>query len=161
MSDRQRFFELFFSGCLGITAAKGPDYNPDNIPLMDVLETAVDLDVGIPHILWTYYRKHATVIRRHCIAGEVESEPIMGRAQDAANYLAMMMFYESYKQELHAAWRQHWVEQECEQESGLNGIATTHPSQCQTCRTLRWLERRAFSVGSDPTSSRSTRKARG
>jgi hypothetical protein len=159
LTDRQRYFELFFSGCLAITAAKGPDYNPDNIPLMDVLETAVDLDTGIPHVLWTYYRKHATAIRRHCIDGMLESEPVMGRLQDAANYLAMLSFYEAYKQELHAVWRKHWAGQSCE-------CARTNPMGiladiCPRDKTLLWLERRAFAIGSDPTSSHSTPKARG
>jgi hypothetical protein len=147
-SQRQTYLELFYSNCLAITRSKGTDYDPDGIPLMDVLAHAVDTNTEVRQVLWIYYGKHASAIRRYIQTGTVESEPLPGRLMDAANYLALISFYDTYKTDLHAAWRQHWLRQICACDDGPVDPLTQAVARCNRCETLSYLERRAFGVGS-------------
>lgn len=151
LQDRQTFLQLFFSGCLAIAESKGKDYNPHDIPFMDVLESAVDKNDTIPGILWVLYLKHAASIKKHFLHNApLESEPILKRLQDAANYFALLACYETHKQELHAQWRAYWVEQVCEYVEPIiaDHIYPVHNPECHRCQTLSWLERAAFGLGS-------------
>jgi hypothetical protein len=155
---RQKLFlELFYSGCLTITNTKGRDYTPDGIPLLEVLETAVDDDLDIQQVMWVYFRKHMSAIKRHLLQGRTESEPILERYKDAANYVALMAFYETDKRAFHQAWREYWSAQPCE--CLYQGDETTAEFRCQKCETLSWLERKAFGLNSKATSSPLTPKA--
>lgn len=167
LNDRQLFLESFWEDCLRITKDKGRDYNPDNIPLMDVLNTAIETGTSVHAVLWTYYAKHASAIRRHFSQGEtLASEPILGRLMDAANYLGMMAFFETHRAELYATWRTHWEGRTCECVFHLDETTTIsvneHPlirQACQRCETLHWLATQESSLASGRTSSDSTPKA--
>lgn len=156
LQDRQTFLQLFYSGCLTITASKGKDYNPDDIPFLDLLETAVDKGDTIPGVLWVLYRKHVTAIKKHFLLhAPAESEPILNRLQDAANYMALLAFYETHKRQLHDDWRAYWRVRGCDFElanvPGTTGLTTSHELTCQRCATLVWLEREEFAIGSPTT----------
>ena len=160
LDDRQLFLQLFFSSCLAITKVKGADYNPDDIPLLEVLETAVDADISIEAVLWVYLRKHESAIKRYLRDGHIESESITERLRDAVNYHGLIAYYVTMKPELHRAWRDYWGNQACEYESGnLPGTLNMVHDNCQRCKTLSWLERRAFDTGLRTSTSRSTPKA--
>jgi hypothetical protein len=157
LEDRQTFLQLFFSGCLSITKKKGKDYNPTGVPFLEILETAVDAHVEPETVLYIYYRKHASAITAFLQKGHLESEPILGRLQDAANYMGMIAFYETEKFNIHAAWRTFWSGQPCACEYPVG----MPPLTCQRCNTLSWMEKRAFALGSGKGSTGTTRKARG
>lgn len=160
LQDRQDFLKLFFSGCLSITQKKGKDYNPTGVPFLEVLETAVEGGMTPTQVLFVYYRKHASAIRAYLEKGHLESEPILGRLQDAANYMGMIAFYDANAIDLHEAWRQYWVVQPCECEYGEDlGMENVVTLCCLRCRTLSWLEGAAFKIGSKGSSSDSIRRA--
>lgn len=166
LQDRQDFLKLFFSGCLSITQKKGKDYNPTGVPFLEVLETCVEGGMTPTQVLFVYYRKHASAIRAYLEKGHLESEPILGRLQDAANYMGMIAFYDANAIDLHETWRQYWVVQPCECEfEDLNPMHLYKKgeakvmSRCLRCRTLSWLESAAFKIGSKGSSSDSIRRA--
>ena len=145
----------FYSDAAAIIKRKNPDYAPDGIPLLDMMASCVDSDVTIPQGLWILYRKQVSAIRKHFILNKpLTSEPIESRLGDAANYLALLAFWETYKRPLLALWREHWEGQACECES--NQI---RKYLCQRCETLRWLDTQESRIAFEPTSSGSTPKA--
>lgn len=149
LEAQQRFLRNFHAECLNITRHKGPDYAPDGIPLLDMVATCVETQTSIPQGLWTLYRKHISAIRKHFILHQpLTSEPLLGRLQDAANYLGFLGFYDAHKGELFVAWRQHWVAQpcECQLHNDLSQM-----TMCLRCETLCWLDTQASNEGFDPT----------
>lgn len=145
LKDQQLFLQLFHSTCLGITKTKGPDYAPDGIPLLDMVASCVENNTSVPQGLWTLYRKHFSAIRKHFFLGQpLTSEPIMQRLADAANYFGFLAFYETHKQDLFAAWAQHWIGQPCECEYVEKLGQRVH---CQRCETLSWLDTQASMDG--------------
>lgn len=147
LQDRQNFIQLFYSACLAITEKKGKDYNPDDIPMLEVLETAVDRDIEVLDVLWVYLRKHESAIKHFLTKGHVESEPIIERLRDATNFHALIAFYLTMQPELHKVWREYWGAQICVCESPEN-LYGNEMKYCQRCETLSWLEKRAFAIGS-------------
>ena len=86
LSWQTQFFEMFYSGALALIRKKGPDYAPTGIPLLDALETAVDLHGDVPEVLWVHFRKHITAVKAYFLDGlQTPAEPVHGRLQDAIN----------------------------------------------------------------------------
>lgn len=154
------FVELFFSSALAIIKVKDSDYNPENIPLLDILEVSVEYDVTPPKALLILCRKHQSAINRFARDGRVQSEPIMERYKDVANYMALLAFYDVNKVELHHQWYMYWRGRPCE---CVGHQSRRHPTgdMCLRCRILSWLERQAFGLGFQKRPSDSTPKARG
>ena len=159
-TDVKRFIELFFSAAMAIIRVKDPDYNPDGIPLLDVLEASVEYNVTPPQTLLILCRKHQSAINRYARDGRVQSEPILERLKDVANYMALIAFYDVHKTDLHTQWKRYWRAQACAC-VGDQGLIHPTDDMCQRCRTLSWLERQAFVLGSLSPSSGSTPKAQG
>lgn len=160
LTEQTRFMEFFHSGCLAIIKTKNPDYAPNGIPLLDLMSAAVDMEMTIPQALWSLYRKHFSAIRKHFILEEpLTSETAVGRLQDAANYFGFLAFYDAHKRQLHAAWRRYWEKQRCDCVYEVRKKIET--DLCEKCRSLSWLDKAAFKIGSARTLSRSTRKGRG
>lgn len=161
LQEQTHFLELFHSGCLAIIRSKNPDYAPDGIPLLDMMAACAEEQVTIPQGLWSMYRKHFSAITKHFFRDQpLSSEPVLSRLQDAANYFGLLAFYDTHKRELHTAWRKYWEKQKCECVY-RDVFRTPQTDLCLTCQCIRWLERQAFQLGSDPTSSRSTQKGQG
>ena len=69
---------------------KGRDYAHEADPLANFKRHAANLDLTAEQIWAVYASKHWDAIMAYCKRGQVESEPIDGRIDDALTYLLLL-----------------------------------------------------------------------
>lgn len=147
-TDQQAFIQKFYEQAFAITASKGQDYTPDGISLLELLPTCVEADILPPQALWALYRKGFSAITKHFFHNQsLLTEPVALRLQDAANYFALLAWYDAHKVEIHKAWWEYWEGKSCA--CGFDR-ATLQRDTCQRCATLLWMAKRVY----DPDSNR-------
>lgn len=156
LDDQARHFEMVYSLAVGTLQNRARDYAPGGVPLLNLLETAVEKNVSIESELWSLFKKQQTAIQRYVLHGIVDSDPLRSRVIDACNYLVFFEFYNSRRTEIHAAWEHYWRNEPCEPECRLGSL--WHPErplgtvtvmmhvlhECQRCQTLWWLARHSM-----------------
>lgn len=136
VEHQRRICAAFFQSCMDVFTTKEKEYAPEDIPLLDVLDTAVSENITILAVLRILHRKHVTATRHFDLHGHVTSDQILDRFRDIANYQALQVFYITTQRHLHKAWAAYWENQECQ--SCDARFAKFNP-QCQRCLTLTWL----------------------
>jgi hypothetical protein len=85
-----RFRDEVYRGIVGLNATKGHDYAGEEDALVNFKEAADELGVS-PYTIWfVYFHKHWSAIRTFLREGQVESEAIEGRIDDAILYLFLL-----------------------------------------------------------------------
>ena len=100
VSEQSTHVREFFAISLAIITAKGTDYAPENIAMIDVFYAAAEDNTRPQQVLWTYVRKHLTAIRGWMKTGALRSEEITSRLMDVANYMALIDFVTANYDEL-------------------------------------------------------------
>lgn len=136
--DQNRWCRLFFEQCMQTFSEKEQDYAPENIPLLDVLGTAVEETLGVLTVLRILHRKHVTAVRRFELFGELTGEDIGSRLADIANYQALQYFYICNAPTLHRQWQSYWETQPCKCETDRASVPVN--GWCERCQTLVWLK---------------------
>lgn len=84
------FRDSIYDGIAELNKKKGADYAGDEDALANFKEAAADIGVS-PYVIWyVYFHKHLSAVKRFVEKGQVESEPIEGRIDDAILYLFLL-----------------------------------------------------------------------
>ena len=73
-----------------IFKAKNSDYSTGHDALDGFKVPAFDMDIDPIKAWYVFASKHWSAIRRYCVHGYIESEPIEGRLVDIINYAALL-----------------------------------------------------------------------
>lgn len=130
VTDQRAVCREFFAACMQTFTGKEKEYAPEDIPLLDVLGSAVDEEISVLCVLRTLTRKHLTAVRFFERQGFALTESIIDRYRDIANYQALQVFYITWQRDLHIAWAQYWRDEPCHCKGD---------DVCQMHQTLRWL----------------------
>lgn len=89
-SDFTEQLKQWFSDILDLNATKGNDYSGSEDAFANFKRNAQRLDMS-PHQVWAvYFFKHLDAIETWLRDGQVKSEPIEGRIDDAIMYLFLL-----------------------------------------------------------------------
>jgi len=93
VSQRNHLCECFFTDCLSILDKKGADYNPGGNGFSTIEQSADVMGVEVKKVIFGLMNKHFRSIMSFCRDGRSESEHIVGRLYDLANYSAILYAY--------------------------------------------------------------------
>lgn len=132
----------FLTNCRVLAARKNRDYHPDNVAMLEILETAFESHMTVEQDLWGRIQKQRSALKRFLFDGAVESEPPTQRMMDIVNYMAILNFWIEYKNTC-VADAMHFVSESrhCERiiSLGSDCFMHRHLEPCDRCAFLNWL----------------------
>lgn len=87
---REQIIEPTYLAIMELNTTKGHDYAGDEDALSNFKRNAERLKLTPEQVLMVYLGKHLDAIYTYCAEGQVESEPIEGRIDDAILYLLLL-----------------------------------------------------------------------
>lgn len=144
---------VFFEVCTELQHRKNRDYHPDNVAMLEILQTAFETNITVEQDLWARVRKQMAALRRYVIDGHVESEPVESRMIDVAVYMGILSFWVAHKETIvRDAFKYVRVSRNCERPYGgptdIGHTCLSEPlpkaNRCERCLFLGWLGDYAF-----------------
>lgn len=90
-SEQQALFKAMVKEEADILNRKGAEYASDADANANFKKRAEDIGIDSKQILWIFLSKHLDSIKSYIKKGrEISDEPIMGRINDARNYLFLL-----------------------------------------------------------------------
>jgi hypothetical protein len=89
--EREDIFQQFLEEEKELRVRKGHDYSGHENVNRNFEEAAQRLNLTPKQVIGVYLDKHLNAIHTYIREGDVKSEPIKSRIQDARNYLLMLL----------------------------------------------------------------------
>lgn len=131
--DMTQTMSEFLEQCLRVLTVKNRDYHPDDVPMLEVLQTSFETGIRPEQDLWGRLRKQLAALRRYVVEGHLEAaETPEQRMIDVTNYTALLHFWIYHNQPIveNAIYFVE-VHRRCECEG----------DRCERCLFLEWLHK--------------------
>lgn len=158
VDDMNGHLELFLRSCAELAKRKNRDYHPDNVAMLEILETSFETNVRPEQDLWGRLKKQLSALRRYIIDGHVESESPHQRMRDVANYMAIMDYWATSKVAvLNDAWKFVTNHRPCESTGAAypSCLSQQHENRsadqplCERCQFVNWLARQLLDASTE------------
>jgi hypothetical protein len=117
---------------------KAPDYAPDGVVFVDLIQQCAEADIDQPRkLLWALASKHLTAVRTYARTGRLSSETLRGRVIDGINFLAMMDVWAAHESEILSSVYNHFADSACECR-GASRVYLTTGDVCPRCQVMAW-----------------------
>lgn len=133
-----RLMVEFMGDAINVFTKKNPDYHPDNVAYLEILETAFESGITVEQDLWGRSRKQTSALKRYLFSGVVESEPARSRMVDVAVYMSMLAVWDTHKTYIVGSAFQ-FVQKHRQCEAPSDSPSDPRTCSCDRCQFLRWL----------------------
>ena len=129
--------QMTVDGAMAELRKKAPDYAPDDVMFVQIVEQCAEGDIARPEVLlWALMSKHTTALRRWVRTGDLKSETLSNRVFDTINFASIMLIWASQSHAILASVATHVRGLPCDcHDLGLGN------DQCTRCLVLDWYVR--------------------